>query len=253
MTLHTLLPTFRSTPVVSTVASLLVPVVLLLVTNSNLEAQQRDFRGIIVDSVLGTPIPGAELRVRGTRIFAITDHEGRFSFRLSERDALVDVNMLGYESVMLPLWTPRDTFVTVRLRPNAILLEALEVTVNRLAERRARYTGSVRAMNPEAIVYFRYNNAFEVVHRGLLPLGPCGPRSEFSCVLRGSSSLHPVVFVDEMRRVGGIDVLKDWRASEIHSIEVYDGGKSIRVYTKQFMERLALKGIELMPVQRGVY
>ena len=219
---------------------------------SFLRKQQRDFRGVIVDSVSGTPIAGAELRVRGTRIYAITDVEGRFNFRLSERDPLVDVNMLGYESVLLPLWTPRDTFVTIRLQPNGILLEALEVTVNRLAERRARYTGSVRAMNSEAIVYFRYNNAFELVHRGLLSLGPCPRRSEFSCVLRGGGGFQPTVIVDEMKRVGGVDVLKDWQASEIHTIESYDGGTVIRVYTKQFMERLARNGIELMPVRKGI-
>jgi len=161
--------------------------------------------------------------------------------------------MLGYESIMVPLWTPRDTFVIIRLQPNAILLDALEVTVNRLAERRKRYPGLVRAIDPATIVYFRYNNAFEVVHRGLLPLGPCGPRrSEFSCVLRGGGGFQPTVIVDEMKRVGGVDVLKDWHATEIHTIESYDGGAVIRVYTKDFMERLARNGIELMPVQKGV-
>lgn len=253
MTFNALLSTFRSTPAARTVTARLLPVVLSLFTISNLQAQQRDFRGIVVDSASGAPIPGADVRVRGTKIYAITDPEGRFSLRLAESDALVDINMLGYESVMLPLWTPRDTFVTIRLQPNAILLDALEVTVNRLAERRARYTGSVRAIGPATIVWFRYNNAFEVLNRGLISLEPCGPRSEFSCTRRFGRLAQPIVFVDEKRRAGGVDVLKDWQASEIHSMEVYDGGGFIRVYTKQFMEHLARNGIELMPVQKGVY
>ena len=109
----------------------------LLVLASAGAAQPARVTGTVVDAETGAPLPGANVFVAGTSRGASTDRAGAFELVLEAPTAArVTATMLGYETASAwQLLQPGDAVeAAFRLRPNALALDGVEVSVERDAE-----------------------------------------------------------------------------------------------------------------------
>ncbi len=230
-------------------------------------AQERDvgeegaLAGTVVDALSERPIVEALVILEGGGRAVLTDEEGRFDFGpLEPGEISVTVRRYGYETQGADFYLPGGeiTRLEVPLPPKAVLVDGLSVVTERLETMEQRITSRRRAtpMSHQAFEQGRLvrTSARDVLEmldlESALPIQPCGRRSFGSaCVLRRGRLVEPRVFVDEMPVIGGLQQLATYRPYDLYLVEVYGRGLEVRVYTHQFMERMARRPVALMPVR----
>ncbi len=79
-----------------------------------------------------------------------------------------------------------------------------------------------------------------------------GPRGRLpSRLARRGRAVRPIVYLDEAPLAGGLEHLEAYRPDDLHLLEVYAEGLEIRLYTRQFMERMARRPVPLIPINIG--
>ena len=112
---------------------------LILFTLIACHTQAQTLRGQVTDSLTREPLPGATVtlhREGETSIldYAITDDEGRFSFKRSEVKALnISITYLGYKKKTLPAITNKE--MRIGLLPDAITLKEVTIQSGRISMR----------------------------------------------------------------------------------------------------------------------
>ena len=112
---------------------------LILFTLIACHAQAQTLRGQVTDSLTREPLPGATVtlhREGETSIldYAITDGEGRFSFKRSEVKALnISITYLGYKKKTLPAILGKE--MRIELLPDAIALKEVTIQSGRISMR----------------------------------------------------------------------------------------------------------------------
>ena len=112
---------------------------LILFTLIACHTQAQTLRGQVTDSLTREPLPGATVtlhREGETSIldYAITDDEGRFSFKRSEVKALnISITYLGYKKKTLPAITNKE--MRIGLLPDAIALKEVTIQSGRISMR----------------------------------------------------------------------------------------------------------------------
>jgi hypothetical protein len=124
-----------------------------------------------------------------------------------------------------------------------------------LKERRNYYAGINRAYDRERLHYTAAASATRFLQSdanvGLVPCpgaqggamtgGGGTPTVGDGCVVSRGGVIEPVVYIDELPIMGGLEVLESYHPSEFHSIEVFGDGATIRAYTYAFMEKMAIR------------
>ena len=180
---------------------------LVLATAGPLSAQGRVV-GEVVDASTLEPLAGAQVRVQGTRIRALTDQGGRFELTgLSGQQVTLEVQQLGYRPVNRTV-AVGATDVSIRLSVEAIALDEIVVT-GTAGEQRARAIGNAvgRVSAEEVNEVARPENI-----QGLIGSRVSGVRirdatgevgTGGSTVIRGVGSLslssEPLIYVDGVR------------------------------------------------------
>ncbi len=86
---------------------------------------EQTIKGTVVDKESGDPIPGAGVVVHGTKKFAITASDGRFTIKAFEKEKLI-ITSLGYLDYEFIVGT--DTAPTIRMTADNIMLDQVVVT-----------------------------------------------------------------------------------------------------------------------------
>jgi hypothetical protein len=108
-----------------------------------------DLRGEVLDQDRQMPLPSAIVRLSGTPYQTVTDDAGRFSFEaLAPGRYALEVRSLGYSASSAPVELPADksVYLGLRVAPEAIELEGLEVTARTTGEQATRSTPFRRNM-----------------------------------------------------------------------------------------------------------
>ncbi len=198
--------------------------------------------GQVVDAETGAGLVGAWVGLPGTDWGSLTNEEGRFRIPdVTPGQLELHVEQLGYDTRS---WKGTiangDALLTIELEAKPVLLEGLQVVSDRFRSRRNAAATSVYAFERDVLATSTARDALEFVeYRAVAPMTNCnGQRGDRCLVVRGRV-VEPVVYVDEMPLLGGLDYLETFRPWEFHMIEVYAGGRHIRAYTPRFMERAA--------------
>ncbi len=208
-----------------------------------LEATARslaDLTGELLDQFTGTPIAQAVVRVVGTSNQALTRADGRFSFEgIQPGVHALEIRHLGYAVAAEPVEVPagRDVFLRLRVAPQAVALEGIQVTTRSAVEELSRLSPFRRdivygeAMAEEEL---RGARAFEILRRGSpglqvrevyregQPPTVCIQTNRRVQSFRSSDGCDMVqVVMDGVRLEPGLtsDVLRTLAASEIESVE----------------------------------
>jgi len=228
------------------VVGVLLAVAALLLLASQGRAQDVveafELRGTVVDAENGAPLVGAWVSVTGSEWGSISDDAGRFRIPdLYDGRISLTVEQLGYESLE---WsgeiTAASSPLTIEVPPRPVLLEGLHVVTDRFRARRNAVATSVRAFDASDLSTTPQRTALEfVTQRALVGVVPCSGRWSNTCVRARGQVVEPTVYVDEAPIIAGLDYLDSMAPWELYMIEVYAGGRHIRAYTPQFMERAA--------------
>lgn len=103
----------------------------------------------LVQSVDGTPLSGATVVVKSSKLSAITDAKGAFQINASPGDVLV-VSFVGYDTREITITEAGiNGSLTIRLSQNESVLKEVEIVVAYGKQKKASYTGSVSIVSAE--------------------------------------------------------------------------------------------------------
>ncbi len=100
---------------------------------------QYDARGQVIDS-LGNPLSNVTVRIKGTTRATFTDAQGQFTLSRVEPQAMLQISMVGYESIELPAGGGSPLRILLRAT-NTVMDET--VVIGYGTRRRSEITGSV--------------------------------------------------------------------------------------------------------------
>jgi len=223
------------------------------------------FEGQVIDTYWGAPVEGAVVRLTetvredGSPIVGVTDAQGRFSIpAVPEGPSQVLVSRIGYADLVQVLDIRLDQFIEVVMIPKPVVLEGIEVYVDRL-ETRLRELPYVTSTYGEIALrsapdlnvadYLHSQPAFEFVpcFEGNTQPSIFGPRLD--CMrTRGTMPQRPSVFIDDAPAFGGVGELSTIPTSAVYRVEVIRGCGQIRVYTNTYVEGTAVQPRPLIPI-----
>jgi hypothetical protein len=176
------------------------------------------------------------------------------------------VQALGYKSqyVMMDVTAPPQT-VDLALEPDEAIQKGLARFERSLKECRNYFAGINRAYGRDLLHYSVAPSATGFLetdaHMGFVPC-PGGTGGALTggglsdvigdaCIVSRGAVIEPVVYIDELPIMGGLEVLASYHPTEFHSIEVFGDGATIRAYTYSFMEKMAIRprGFIVPPIQ----
>lgn len=223
------------------------------------------FAGEVVDTYRGQPVEGAVVRLEGTRrldgsiILGLTDATGRFSIAdVPPGPSPVLVSRLGYADLIQVLDIREGQYIEIAVIPKPIVLEGIEVYVDRLTTRLRELPYLTNTYGEEALRFAPDFNVAQFLHsQPAFEFVPCfedlSTTSPFTqrrdCMrTRGTTPQRPRVFVDDAPAFGGVQELATLPTSEVYRVEVIRGCGQIRVYTITYVEGIAVRPQPLIPI-----
>lgn len=204
------------------------------------EPRSFDLVGHVLDEG-GRPLAGAFVALAGSDWGSLTNEDGRFLIPdVFEGTVELRAEQLGYETLEWRGYARAQEPVELRLSARPIVLEGLNVVTDRFRARRNGTATSVRWFDRTALATSVQNTALDfVTTRAGLTRYSCNGRYSTSCLMVRGRLAEPIVYVDEVPVIGGMEYLEAIQPHELYMIEVYGSGRHIRAYTPQFMERAA--------------
>lgn len=205
------------------------------------EVEAFDLTGTVVGEN-GQALVGAFVSFPGADWGSLTNEEGRFRIPdVTPGRMELQVDQLGYATLEWAGHVGADSGpLLLRMEPRALMLEGLTVVTDRFRNRRNATATSVRAWDRGALATSPYETAARFVEaRAGITMTPCRAAHTSTCVWSRGRVVAPSVYVDEAPVFAGMEYLDAMQPHELHMVEVYSGGRHIRVYTERFMERAA--------------
>jgi TonB-linked SusC/RagA family outer membrane protein len=235
---------------------------LALLAPAALGAQQQQqpivVRGTVVEQSSTSPVPAANVAVKGGAARAQASDSGRFTIRVNSLQDTLIVTRIGYERALVPV--AGRTELTVSLARTAVVLSQV-VTVGYGTQKRSDVTGSVASVGPERLQDSPSTSVIDAI-QGALPgvsitTTGAGAEPDNALQIRGRHSITasnaPLVIVDgipyngslseiNQNDVASIDVLKDASAAAIYGSRGANGVILITLKQGSGKPRLSYQG-----------
>ena len=244
--------------------NLLIAIVLLC---SQQAISQHNVTGTIIDDT-GDPLPGATIKIKDTTTGTVSGNDGTFSLTVPNKNAVLLVSFLGFESREIPL--NGRSAVEVALGDNAELLEEV-VVVGYGTVRKSDLTGSVSTVKVEDRVA-RQSNTVDQLLQGRaagvqVTQNGSAPGSGISVRIRGTNSLRgnnePLYVIDgviissageDVSPAGGVgnsgqenqNGLNGINPRDIENIEVLKDASATAIYGSR-----GANGVVLITTKKG--
>lgn len=204
--------------------------------------------GTVVDAETGAPLAGAFVLMDGYGWGTLSAADGSFTLPgVGTGQANLMVEQLGYIPLQQNVVVKEGgEAVVLRVQPDPVILAGITGVIDRLEQRRASAATSSWVFDRKDLVV---NVGFDALafleSRTPIQLFPCNAGSECAYV---QGRVVPVsIFVDEMPFLGGMTFLQAHQPFELQRIEVFAGGRHIRIYTEDFLKRAGRSGFRPAP------
>src|SRR3984957_3520570 len=209
-------------------------------------AQTRPVTGKVSASDNGTMLPGATVRVKGTKVTVSTDGDGAFTINAAPNDILT-VTMVGYSAQDIPV--NNSTSLTVRLVADPQSMQQV-IIVGYGQVKRQDVTGAISSVTADQIAKVpvtTLDQALQGRSPGVQVTNNDGaPGGGVQVQIRGVGSLgsnDPLYVVDGYPISGGLNTLNP---SDIASIEVLKDASAAAIYGNR-----AANGVVIITTKRG--
>lgn len=210
------------------------------------QAIKRLVTGAVFD-MRGEPVIGANVMVKGTRLGAVTDMDGRFALEVPE-GATLQISYIGYIDQSVEVG--QQTVLKITLEEDAQALDEV-VVVGYGAQKKVNLTGAVSSVKMEALEdrpVTNATNALAGVAAGLMVSNSGGstPGYESQKIrIRGQGTLNnsdPLIVIDGMTGLS----ISDINPQDIENISVLKDAASSAIYGSR-----AANGVILITTKKG--
>ena len=205
-------------------------ILLLLLVGIPLMAQESRITGKVRDADTEEPLPGATVRVKGTKNGTITDIEGNFVINASTGDVLL-ISFVGFDQQQVPIQNQSN--ISVALSPSSESLEEV-VVMGYTTQKKKDLTGAVSVVDVEEMGTVPYANVLQSLQGRVAGVTisqdgqPGSGRTQMR--IRGITTLNnntPLYVVDGIPTVEPLDNLNP---NDIESIQVLKDAAAASIY-----------------------
>ncbi len=220
--------------------------------------------GRVIDAGTKAPLNGAFVSLPDTRRGVFTDPDGVFRLpgAVPNDARKVQIELMGYGIAELPARLLSDSVpLNIPLASDPILVEGFKVVSDRFRRRRNASTMAVRTFDVRWLRTTPATNVLEFLERQtFIREVPCSVGLGASASLlsgpgncaRVRGRVQPVTLcIDEVPSLGGLFQLASIPPQELNMVEVYGGGRMVRVYTQAFMEQVSRRRFRPHPIEYG--
>ncbi len=217
----------------------------LLLASIMMTAQERKVTGKVTSSEDLLGLPGANVYIKNSSVGATTDMDGNYTVFVSEKNAVLVFNFVGYQSVEIPVGN--KTAINVSLKPDTKNLEEV-IVVGYGTRKKSDITGSVSSVTAKELTAYPVLSAEQALQgraAGVSVQSNNGgePGAPVKIRVRGGTSINAsgdaLVVVDGFagvsmpapQDIASIEVLKDASATAIYGSRGSNG--VIMVTTKK--------------------
>jgi hypothetical protein len=201
--------------------------------------------GQVIDQQSKAPLASATVRVMETNQTVSTGQDGQFQVRVPAGTYNITIYRLGYETA-LESWEVSGASLDVglvELSPDAVRLEALQVTADRLERARLASGFASHAYAGPDLATSSFPTVLEfITARQSMAMVPCGSMATGgppACVRVRGAPVPVCVVVDDGPAPGGFTSLENVQTRDVARINVFRGGSFIQIYTNSFMRSIA--------------
>ena len=220
---------------------------LMLLFGTGTAIGQVAISGTIIDQDTNEPLIGVNIIEKGTSNGTISDIDGSFSVSVQNRESVLEISYLGYNSLEIQVDGKTDFQLTMSL--NSAELDEI-VVIGYGTQKKKVVTGAitkVTAKSLEDMPILRIEDALQGRTSGVRITSNSGQPGESSSVrVRGTTAIgssEPLYVVDGVPIGGGIDFLNQ---DDIESIEVLKDAASAGIYGTR-----ASAGVVLITTKKG--
>ncbi len=194
-------------------------------------AQNKTISGKVTDE-RGDGLPGATVVVSGTKAYAITDLDGKYSLT-AKAGSEITVSYLGYDDNVFTVGS--GSVYNIQMVPSEATMLNESVAIGYGTTTKKEVTGSVTSLRAENLDKGAFSDASGMLQgkvAGLSITNPNGgdPNGSMEILLRGTNTLSagqgPLIIIDG---VSGAD-LKTINFQEVESIDVLKDGSAAAIY-----------------------
>ncbi|WP_264524308.1 SusC/RagA family TonB-linked outer membrane protein [Flavobacterium sp. N502536] len=219
--------------------------VYFLLANIVMNAQERKVTGKVTSAEDLLGLPGANVYIKGSSVGASADMDGNYTVIVSEKNAVLVFNFIGYQTVEIPVGN--KTVVNVSLKPDTKNLDEV-VVVGYGTRKKSDITGSVSSVTAKELTAYPLLNAEQALQgraAGVSVQSNNGgePGAPVKIRVRGGTSINAsgdaLIVVDGFagasmpapQDIASIEILKDASATAIYGSRGSNG--VIMVTTKK--------------------
>jgi len=194
-------------------------------------AQGKNISGKVADE-RGDALPGATVVVSGTKAYAITDIDGKYTLQARQGQEIT-VSYLGYDDYVFTVGAA--SVYNISMQPSEATMLNESVAIGYGTTTKKEVTGSVVSLRMEDLDKGAFSDASGMLQgkvAGLSITNPNGgdPNGSMEILLRGTNTLSagqgPLIIIDG---VSGAD-LKSINFQEVETIDVLKDGSAAAIY-----------------------
>lgn len=210
-------------------------------------AQGQNVTGKVTDAEDHSPLPGANIIVKGTSIGSTTDADGEYSINISDEGSILVFSFIGYASQEVPV--SGRSKIDISLSPDIQSLEEI-VVVGYGTQKKRDLTGAVSQIDATKIAHQSPNSVTDILRANIPGLNvgfSSSPKGVSQLEVRGKNTLtagsNPLVVLDGMIYNGD---LSDINPADIDKVDVMKDASSAAVYGAR-----GSNGVILITTKRG--
>lgn len=196
--------------------------------NVSVTQNSNSITGVVLDTN-GDPIIGASVSVNGSKLRAITDFDGRFTFKQTD-NATLTISYIGFQTQQVKVRAGRLATITLK-EDNHVLNDV--VVVGYGTQRKEELSSSVMSVKSDKFMQGENNDAASLIRGKVAGLtvvqSNANPLATSEISLRGittlKSSASPLVIID-----GVPGELNDVSPNDIDQIDVLKDGSAAAIY-----------------------
>ncbi|TRX21656.1 SusC/RagA family TonB-linked outer membrane protein [Flavobacterium franklandianum] len=222
----------KTDPLQNRSTKLVILITFMLFLSIGMYAQEKKVKGTVYDKT-GEALPGVSILEIGTKNSTLTDFSGKFVLEMS-KEGTIQISYMGYITQSIPVNASTVPSITVSLKDDTFLLEAVVVSVGYGTVKKSDLTGAITSISSKDLVKGVITSTEQALQGKVAGLaivqGSGDPSSGSTMRIRGGTSLtasnNPLVVVDG---VAGVDI-NVIQPSDIKSIDVLKDASATAIY-----------------------